>query len=223
MFQQSPQYFKQYAKNFRYIVTDKYPQLPTDNFALAFHNTATNFCSVEGVKHWHMLLYSQSGGGGGGLKKATAAATARDGFAVPCPYSCFALLILGGVNIQFSGDIFDKLQRAVAYNKKTAVPSSQETNVEALKKRLPKVVKTARHHATVQTDYISNSFLDRVTQVASGPYGGQFNQIIDAFISGYGSVYTQHHSMVVNFELSPSQAQCYCFECTSEDYENVYN
>jgi hypothetical protein len=199
--QQSPGYFKQFARKFKYFVTEKYPTLPADNFAFAFHNPKSDACTVSNVKHWHLLLYSSSD-------------FIKGGYSVPCPYACFSRLILEGINFSLTGDIFTKLQRAVTYNEKYETDCSRPA---VLRTKLPKVIKSSKHDQYTQTDLISSASLERYFKVMNGQYGGEFSQIMDAFISGYGSVNIQSHSMVTNFELTCSQAQCYCYNCTEQD------
>jgi len=202
VFQQNPTYFRKFSKLFRYVVTEKYPDLSGD-IAFAFHNTKSSACTNIGGnnQHWHVLTYSEKN-------------LPKNGYAVPCPYACFVQLILGGVNVQYSGDIFDKLKTAVTYNEKY---DTEESRDHILKKHLPKILKTVKsqqQHSHTQTDMICSASLERYLRVLNGPYGGDLSQIIDAFISGYGSVHIQQHSMVTNFELTCSNAQCYCYECT---------
>lgn len=200
-YERSPSYFRKFSKKFHYITCEKYPNLPIDNFALAFHNTQSDSCSIENVKHWHLLIFSDT--------------RVNNSYTVPCPYACFTQLILGGINVQHTGDIFDKLKAAVDYNEKY---SNDESNVLALRKRLPKIPVNVKKNQAMQTTLITSASLDRYLQVLNGPYGGHMSQIIDAFISGYGSIDMQNHSMVTHFELRCSDAQCYCYECTEMNY-----
>ena len=241
--QQNPSYFRKFAKNFRYLVSETYPNLPAENFGLSFHNTRSDACAITNSKHWHLLLYSENTN------------ELKSGSIVPCPYACFAKLIMEGINIQFSGKIFDQLKTAVTYNEKYETSESRDI---VLKKHLPKMPKMdtletdcsrsnvlpgkvlkiskptetnssrpgaspgkvlkcpkpTKQNIAVQTDYMSSVSLERYFKVISGPYGGELSQIMDAFLSGYGSVNIQRHSMVTNFELTCSNAQCYCSECT---------
>ncbi len=195
--EQSPNFFEQSAEFFRYFVCESYPTLPSDNFALAFHNTQSDVCDVKNVKHWHLLTYSKT-------------PLVNDGFLVPCPFSCFALLILQGVNIQFTGEVFEKLQRAFVYNEKYELVDLRS---QTLRRKLPNVCKPFKHNAATQTDLLSSTSLDRYTAIFNGAYGGEFSQIMDAFISGYGLVSNVNHSMLTHFELTCAPSQCMCYEC----------
>lgn len=199
VYETSPGYFRKFAKYFRYSICDKYPNLPADNFALAFHNTKSNVCNVDNVKHWHLMIYSESPN--------------NNGYTVPCPYACFALLISDGVNVKITGTIFDKLTTAVAYNQKY---ETEETAATVMRRKLPKMPTLLKKNRGVQTDMLSSNSLERYLEVLNGPYSGHLSQIIDAYISGYGSVDMQCHSMVTHFELSCSNAVCYCYECTEQ-------
>jgi hypothetical protein len=105
VFQQTPAYFKRYSKHFRYIVSEEYTVLPENNFALAFHNPKSEFCTIKSVKHWHLLIF-------------TGRECENYGSSVVCPYASFKLHILDGINIQFHGDVFDKIKTAIDYNDK---------------------------------------------------------------------------------------------------------
>ena len=172
VFEQSPSYFKQFAIKFNYFISEKYPILPTDNFALAFHNPKSDACTVTNVKHWHLMIYSEC-------------ESNKGGYAVPCPYACFRRLIFEGINVSFTGNIFDKLETAVTYNDKYEIDC---TRPAALRNKLPKVTKTTKYDQFTQTDLISSASLERYFKVINGQYGGEFSQIMDAFISGYGCV-----------------------------------
>ena len=199
IFQQSPAYFKQFAKQFRYIVSEEYPILPADDFALAFHNQKSEFCTLKNVQHWHLLIF-------------TGKQCENYGSTVVCPYAAFKLLILEGINIQFHGDIFGRLNTAIDLNDKHGV---DETRAHVLRKKLPKNNAITKIHVGTQTDMLSNASLKRFISVLNGHYGGEFNQIMDAFISGYGCVSLQNHSMLTTFLLVCAPAQCYCFECSN--------
>ncbi len=118
-----PPHFKRYAKNMKLFISPEYPELPADNFAISFHNPENDFCKISG-NHFHLLIYSE--------KPAE-----NNGFAVPCPYACFKLLILNDLNRRYSGSVFDELAKAVSYNDKHSTP---ENRLSILRKRLPKDV-----------------------------------------------------------------------------------
>lgn len=197
--QQSPAYFKRFAKYFRYVVSEEYPILPENNFALAFHNPKSDFCALtKNELHFHLLIYT-------GKNVETYGST------VTCPYSAFKLLILDGINTQFHGDIFDRLETAIKYNDKYEVG---DTRPDVLRKKLPKIVTSSKMHVATQTD-ISSESLNRFLSVLKGPYSGEFSQIMDCFLSGYGTVSMQTHSMLTKFSLECAPAQCYCYECSN--------
>jgi hypothetical protein len=201
LYEQSPDYFRKFAKNFRYTICESYPAA-TGSFAFAFHNPKSDACSIKNnADHWHLLTYTETASGAAG------------GYDVPCPYSCFYELIWSGNKITYEGDIFKRLRNAVVYVTKNPEMALGGGKC-ARKKRLPKVDATMTKLQAVQTDQITSNSLERYFMILNGPHGGAFSQIMDAFISGYGHVYRQDHSMVTNFELTCSQAQCYCYECT---------
>lgn len=196
--QKSPDYFKQFAKNIKYFVTDQFPSVDTkDQFAYAFHGSQTSLCTLANEKHWHIMISSEK--------------PQKLGYPVPCPYSCFALLIAHGANFQYNGEIFEKLLQAVIYNEK--YPCA-EVSPNRLKSKLPKVTKVFKRDIASQTDMLTSASIERYLKVSNGIYGGQLSAIIDCFLSGYGSYDAQMHSMIVKFSLNCSDAQCFCYFCT---------
>ncbi len=190
-----PPHFKRYAKNMKLFVTPEFPELPAENFAVSFHNPENDFCKIGG-NHFHLLVYSE--------KPET------NGISITCTYACFKLLILSDLNSRYSGSVFEELAKAVSYNDKH---STIENRPSVLRKRLPKDVAFNKRSIANQTDYVSTEMLDRYRRVINGPYGGEFSQIIDVLLSGYGSVENQNHSMLVKFSLECAPGQCDCFEC----------
>ena len=190
-YQQSPYYFEQFSNQFRYFVTDKYPDVPETNVAFAFHNTQSSFCTLQYRKHWHVLQFM------GGFPK--------DSYQVQCPYACFSLFIAHGVNIHMEGDIFEKLQNAFIYNQ---MYYTDDTSPDTLLQKVPKVMTIFKENAFTQTEFLSSASIERFTKVMDGPFRGQLSTIIDSFIAGHGSVSTHNHSMLTNFSLKCSQLHC---------------
>ena len=148
---QSPGYFKQFAKNTRYFVTDKYPSLHDDDqFAFAFHGSGTTSCTLPDFPHWHVMLYN---------------AKQSIGYPVQCPYSCFALLIVNGANFQYNGDLFYKLLNATIYNEKYP---SEDVNISKLNTKLHVVTTTFKQDMGTQTDMLPSVFIDRYIKVSNG-------------------------------------------------------
>ena len=188
----TPDYFKQFSKKFRYFVTEQFPSFGLDdNFAYAFHNTKSRYCSIKDNKHWHVMIYM------GESKKPN--------YPVPCPFTCFSLLIADGVNIQMNGVLFDELQE-----------TRLEYSAPIDTKPLPKVLSIFKKDVYAQSNLVTRVSIERYLKVLNGPHGGTLSAIIDCFSSGYGSYSSQNHSMVTNFSLDCSQAQCYCYTCTND-------
>jgi hypothetical protein len=221
VYQQNPAYFQEFASCFRYYICEKYPSLPDTNYAISFHNQKNNSCPIKKLPHLHVLTYTATTAT---VTTTTCCSAAekhlqhyqqqqqQHGYQVPCPYSCFKLLILGGVNYQCDGDMFQRLQTAVIYNDKY---NTEEAKVKVCLSKLPKLNSSKTKTISTQTDLISSTTIERFLTVYNGNYGGEFNQIMDAFISGYGSIFSQQHSMIVNFELGCSNAQCICDSCNT--------
>ena len=65
----------------------------------------------------------------------------------------------------------------------------------------------------IPDDNRSSLLIAQCETLLKGEYGYALKQIMDILSSGYGSTHIQHHSMVIEFELTCSQAQCVCFDC----------
>jgi hypothetical protein len=211
--QQEPSYFQSSRDNFSYFICEKYPNLPSDNYAIAFHDTKNDYCSIKTLPHLHVLIYSDKGTTGDGYHHNHQKYKHHHrGYEVPCPFSCFKLLILGGVNFQYCGIIFQKLQTAVVYNDKYP---SKYSSIKTCRAKVPKVIDMLKTcEISTQTNVLPHATLERFLTVYNGPYAAEFSQIMDVFISGYGSVFLQNHNMITTFELCCSPAQCLCDSCT---------
>ncbi len=55
--------------------------------------------------------------------------------------------------------------------------------------------------------------VSRYLQVANGRYKYLLDGILEVFLKGVGSFYTQEHSTTINFEMGFTNAQCTCEEC----------
>ena len=310
--QQHPSYFEDFSKKFKFYICLNKPLLPVDNYALAVHNSDNNYCKVKRGAHYHLMLFEDTP-----VYEAGA-------MTVPCPYSCFKLLIHEANNVQFSGDIFRRLQTAVSYNDKYDLP---DTGITTCRRKLPTSgkCKTAampyarrplspsssppsvvahapallvtsqsgdnnvrrRHNAGTssdeyhgtsnqlqeqiqqqqtdnpikqmsttetqtmpiptltqlsptlsssplpsppspspppsseltlaaagtQTNLVSSAAILRFLTLYNGQYGSDLLRIMDCLQSGYGSVFAEHHGIILNFDLTCSNAQCMCHQC----------
>ncbi len=201
MLEANPAFFQELSNHFIYYSTESYPQLPTSNYAFAHHVRKNLYCPHQPIKaHFHVLIFKES---------APLVEDKDKGHqTVPCPFSAFKLLILATGNYQFEGEIFVKLNTAVAYCEAYPVPDAGPAQC---RKRLPHNPKTRTVGS--QTDLVSSTTFDRFLTVLNGRYSSQFNAIMDSMISGYGSVFTQHCSEIVDFRLGFSNAQCMCEKC----------
>ena len=136
---------------------------------------------------------------------------------VPCPYAAFALLIVDRTNNHMCGDVFNRLKTAVEYNTKYNkdtitfdilkkelpqvvlqsvtgnITATTDPNLQGGKKRTagdnvaansPPPIKLSK---CSQTDAIISAALDRYIYVMNSSNGGALAQILDSFLSGYGS------------------------------------
>lgn len=109
MVEQTPEYYRKFRKNFRYIIANSKPKLSSEykNYAYGLHaENHDNFCPIR-EKHYHLLLEVHN------CKRLK-----HDEYKVPCLYSTYFLLLHASQSLEISGHIFTKLQRAVWYNEK---------------------------------------------------------------------------------------------------------
>ena len=141
MFERSPNYFKQFQKQFKFLIADEKPNLTAShNYAVCLH-FESEFCQLP-TNHFHVLIES-----------AIDVETMKPIkiFAVPCLFTSFRHLFSTPTSLEFKGDTFSKLQLAVDFNNK----SGEKMDTARVSKRLPPL-------ATAATK------LSKSTAVASG-------------------------------------------------------
>ena len=204
MFERSPNYFKQFQKQFKFLINDEKPKLTASNNYAHFES---ELCQLL-TNHFHVLIESAIDVE---TKKPIKA------FAVPCLFTTFRHLFSISTSLEFKGDTFSKLQLAVDFNNK----SGEKMDVGNVRKRLPPLAtaetklpkstavtielsKTLARSASIvpqktihnfmcstissktQADQLSSETLKRVESILSGPHSGAFCQIMDIFMSGFG-------------------------------------
>jgi len=182
MFHQTPEYFKTYRKDFRYFVTEVEPIFNMEgkeNIAYCKHSPETDdFCNVRNVEHYHVLLHIQ-------FKNQKESNTDK-GCIVPCLYTTFWLLLYKGQKLKTTGDIMERLLRAVEYNLLHNIISL----TPAVRKKVPLI--QMKLDKSSQTEHLSSSTVDRVARILNSEHCGLLFACLDILIDGYGSINQPH-------------------------------
>ncbi len=195
-----PKNFKKLSESHKLIITDEIPSNISQfsSYAYALHSPYfENACNIT-TKHYHCILPRN-------------AATSLVAIPISCIYACFKLLIYNTPSPYYKGNEFQKLVKAIEFNDEQ---KTYDNRYSVLRRKLPRhFTSGVRSVGTQSTGCLSSVALDRYQTVINGPYGGEFAQIIDCLLSGYGRVENQNHSMLVKFSLDAAPAQCFCADC----------
>ena len=209
MFERSPNYFKQFQKQFKFLIADEKPNLTASNNYAVCPHFESEFCQLP-TNHFHVLIESD-------IDVETMKPIKI--LAVPCLFTTFRHLFSTSTSLEFKGDTFSKLQLAVDFNNK----SGEKMDTANVRKRLPPLAtaatklskstavtsgisKTLARSTSIvpqktihnfvcstissktQTDQFSSETLKRVESILGGPHSGAFCQIMDIFMSGFGKL-----------------------------------
>ena len=229
MFERSPSYFKQFQKQFKFLVTNEIINLSSvKSFAVCSHFDS-EFCQLTtttSTNHFHVLI------------DTTEAATNYDdifkrikAFPVSCLFTTFRYLFSSAVDLETKGDVFFKLKLAVDFNIKN---EEKPESAAKVRKRLPAIVSLSQQLQTktagnsnnnngnivksvkttvaqksvhnmilpgkqTQTDNFSSETLRRFESILTGPHSGAFCQIMDIFVSGYGNLNIDTDVLFIRF------------------------
>ena len=161
MFERSPSYFKQFQKQFKFLVTNEKINLSSvKSFATCSHFDS-EFCQLtttttKYTNHFHVLIDTSE------------AATTYDdifkrnkAFLVSCLFSIFRYLFSSAVDLETKDDVFFKMKLVVDFNiKNEEKPESAAT----VRKRLPAIVTLSQQ---LQTKTAGNSNKNRGNIVKS--------------------------------------------------------
>ena len=152
MFERSPSYFKQFQKQFKFLVTNEIINLSSvKNFAVCSHFDSA-FCQLttttKSTNHIHVLIDTSE------------TATTYDDifkrnktFPVSCLFTSFRYLFSSVTDLETKGDVFFKLKLAVDFTiKNEEEPESAAT----VRKRLPTIV-TSSQQQPLPTNTTGNS------------------------------------------------------------------
>lgn len=178
MFERSPDYFKQFRKNFRFFLYKEKPKVGVDFpvdvvISIGLHSPVHDgLCNALKDCHYHVLAECFGESYKGQPKS----------YLLPCLYSTYALLIANSDEKEVCGEIFEKLDQAVQYN--------CETPNRNLKKLLPSICFSVQKcdKAVQVCSGLNQGTMQRLENVMLGPYGGQFLLISDIFQTGHGSL-----------------------------------
>ena len=129
MFEGSPNYFKQFQKQFKFLIADEKPNLTASNNYAVCPHFESEFCQLP-TNHFHVLIES-----------AIDVETMKPIkiFAIPCLFTTFRHLFSTSTSLEFKGDTFLKLRLAVDFNNK----SGEKMNTANVRKRLPPLATAA--------------------------------------------------------------------------------
>ena len=229
MFERSPIYFKQFQKQFKFLVTnEKINWSSVKNFAVRSHFDS-EFCQLTtttSTNHFHVLIDTSE-----------AVTTYNDifkrnkAFPVSCLFTTFRYLFSSAVDLETKGDVFFKLKLAVDFNIKN---EDKPEPAATVRKRLPAIVTLSQQLQTktagnsnknngntvksvkttvaqksvhnmilpgkqTQTDNFSSETLHRFESISTGPHSGAFCRIMDIFVSGYGNLNIDTDLLFIRF------------------------
>jgi hypothetical protein len=162
----SPWFFSKFSDLFSFYICNEYPVLPDCSYAIASHSA--EYCPIE-TDHWHLLIIDTE-------PKIT-------GLQVPCPYSCFRLLILESEHFEYSGDLFAQMHAAILYAEKTHL-----VTIDECRRNLPTLIP-------------ATSFINKLHMVASGYYANEFHHILKLLHDGAGSMCLNNDKISVCIKL----------------------
>ena len=181
MVQRTPDFFLKFRKEFRFFIALKEPVVGEDisstvNFVFGVHSENQDmYCHIT-KPHYHLLLEV----------KGDFLAIKR-GHLVGCLYSCYFHLLHYCGEIQYNGEIVQKLRQAVDYNEKMG-----ENGFYKQPKRIEKKIPCLKpEKAWDQGSQVTAlQFLERLYNLLNGPHAPAFLQIMDIMILGHGSLET---------------------------------
>lgn len=198
MYEFSPEYFKKIQKPFRYFTCNQLPDFTSSrikNFAYGSHSSSTRLehCSIEDLFHYHVIMDGDS-------QSDFFKTQGVKPYSVPCLLSCYKALICAASDTYFSGEIMDKLQKALEFF--DSRQSDMFSSHKITKKSLPQVHTIVKKRCTsTQTTFIPRNTLDRMYQLLSGPNSTEFLLIMDIFESGFGALNIDTDALFINFDL----------------------
>lgn len=193
MYEQTPDFFRSFQKNFRYFICEFKPNLSStklEHFAIAKHEP-NRYCPLSDNPHYHVLADLESS------SSDIAKSLGVKPYVVPCLLTTFRLLIFPSNDIVLFGSVMEKLQAAATYN---SVHELDLGNV-SLRKRLPHICFSQKKTAASQTDLLPSATIERFIKLMHGPNASEFCRIMDILLSGYGSFDVDNIDVFVKFHF----------------------
>ena len=206
MYERSPNYLKQFQKQFKFHIFEEKLTLSNTNVYKVCAHFDSEFCGLV-TNDYHVLLDTTT------FEKETL--KRNQNFLVPCIFTTFKFFFSTATTLETNGDVFIKLKLAVEFNS-----SADKVDSQTVRKQLPafachsnvknsnakqvnmnqkpcakvpvvaqKTIYNARPPSKqVQTDFVNSETIRRIENILSGPHSGAFCQIMDLFVSGYGKL-----------------------------------
>ena len=178
MYEQTPEFFKKFLRNFRYHICLEEPRVGKDLendicYAFGLHSEQSEYCYIE-QKHYQLL------------ESGSKFQNRGRWYAVPCLYSTFSFLIHSTSYLKLNSDTIEKLNRAVSHTENPHNKSPFFRNTKRIRKRVP-VVRN-RNERSSQISNLSPIFLNRLNLILDGHHAALFYRIVDFFISGFDTI-----------------------------------
>ena len=123
MFERSPNYFKQFQKQFKFLIVEEKPTFSIGNCYAVCAHFDSEFCNLVS-SHYHVLIDTTT------FENETL--KRFQSFPVPCVYTAFKFVFWTAPNLETNGDVFSKLKLAIEFNS-----SAEKTDSQSVRKRLP--------------------------------------------------------------------------------------
>ena len=123
MFECSPNYFKQFQKQFKFLIVEEKPSFSIGNFYAVCAHIDSEFCNLVN-SHYHVLIDTTT------FENETL--KRYQSFPVPCVYTAFKFLFCTAPNLKTKEDVFSNLILAIEFN-----CSAEKIDAQSVRKRLP--------------------------------------------------------------------------------------
>ena len=182
MYEQSPNDFKHFRKNYKLFVLNNEPNFSgfasKANIAVSSHSNKLNIFnhSIDNENHYQVMVEF--------TKESTDLLNklTSEAFVVPCVHSTLKYLILGCSNYELSGPLMEKLKIAVNYNSF----NNLDVSGVPVRRQLPQVCFGSQTKSVqTQTDMITTVTIERFTNFLNGENAAEFSRIIYIILGGY--------------------------------------
>ena len=171
MYEQSPDYFKQLRKIYKFFILNHEPNFSgfasKASFAVSSFSNKLDFCnhSIDNEKHYHVLVEFTKESTDLLIKMISKA------FVVPCLLSTFKYLILGCSKYQLAGPLMKKLKIAVNYS---SIKNLDVSDVAVRRGSHQVCFGSQTKTVQTQTDMITNVPIECLTNILKGEKAAEF-------------------------------------------------